>query len=85
MRTNPYGNISVRIYRTNLYIYSMSTSRPSAGYHILALATIFVWGTTFASTKVLLTHGLTPPEIMFYRFIIAYANSNVNSQESKKT
>lgn len=51
----------------------MSTRRPSAGYHILALATIFVWGTTFASTKVLLTHGLTPPEIMLYRFIIAYA------------
>lgn len=41
-------------------------------YHILALVTILVWGTTFASTKVLLTHGLTPPEIMFYRFIIAY-------------
>ena len=50
----------------------MSTSRPSVGYHILALATIFVWGTTFASTKVLLNHGLTPPEIMLYRFIIAY-------------
>ena len=51
----------------------MSTHRPSVGYHILALATILVWGTTFASTKVLLTNGLTPPEIMFYRFIIAYA------------
>lgn len=51
----------------------MSTIRPSVGYHILALATIAVWGTTFVSTKVLLTHGLTPPEIMFYRFIIAYA------------
>lgn len=42
-------------------------------YHILALVTIAVWGTTFVSTKVLLSHGLTPPEIMFYRFIIAYA------------
>ena len=51
----------------------MSTSRPSVGYHILALVTIFVWGTTFASTKALLGNGLTPPEIMFYRFIIAYA------------
>lgn len=51
----------------------MSSSRTSWGYHILALVTILVWGTTFASTKVLLTHGLTPPEIMFYRFIIAYA------------
>ena len=51
----------------------MSTSRVSLGYHVLALAAILVWGTTFASTKVLLNHGLTPPEIMFYRFIIAYA------------
>ena len=51
----------------------MTTSRSSAGYHILALATILVWGTTFTSTKVLLTHGLTPPEIMLYRFLIAYA------------
>lgn len=51
----------------------LSSHRPSVGYHILALVTIFVWGTTFVSTKVLLTHGLTPPEIMFYRFIIAYA------------
>ncbi len=42
-------------------------------YHILALVTIAVWGTTFVSTKMLLSHGLTPPEIMFYRFIIAYA------------
>ena len=50
----------------------MSTSRHPVGYHILALATILVWGTTFASTKVLLTHGLTPPEIMFYRFVVAY-------------
>ena len=51
---------------------AMSTSRSLLGYHILALVTIFVWGTTFASTKVLINHGLTPPEIMFYRFIIAY-------------
>ena len=51
----------------------LSSRRPSVGYHILALVTIAVWGTTFVSTKVLLTNGLTPPEIMFYRFIIAYA------------
>lgn len=50
-----------------------TTSRPSVGYHILALATILVWGTTFSSTKVLLNHGLSPSEIMLYRFIIAYA------------
>lgn len=57
----------------NLQLSFMSHRKVSVGYHVLALATIFVWGTTFASTKVLLTHGLTPPEIMFYRFIVAYA------------
>jgi len=41
-------------------------------WHVVALVTIIVWGTTFASTKVLLQHGLTPPEIMMERFIIAY-------------
>lgn len=51
----------------------MGSNRAKLLYHILALVTIFVWGTTFVSTKVLLTHGLTPPEIMLYRFIIAYA------------
>ena len=48
---------------------------PSWGYHILALVTIFIWGTTFASTKVLLGHNLTPSEIMCYRFGIAYVIS----------
>lgn len=43
------------------------------GWHVLAIVTILVWGTTFASTKILLRHGLTPPEIMMERFIIAYA------------
>ena len=41
-------------------------------WHVVALVTIIVWGTTFASTKVLLVHGLTPPEIMIERFVIAY-------------
>lgn len=41
-------------------------------YHLLALATALVWGTTLVSTKVLLQHGLSPEEIMLYRFVIAY-------------
>lgn len=45
------------------------------GFHALAFITIFVWGTTFASTKVLLNHHLTPSEIMCYRFGIAYVLS----------
>ncbi|MBE6310059.1 MAG: DMT family transporter [Bacteroidales bacterium] len=54
---------------------TFNSNSPSWGYHILAIITIFVWGTTFASTKVLLNHNLTPAEIMCYRFGIAYVLS----------
>lgn len=37
--------------------------------HLTALFTILVWGTTYISTKVLLT-GFSPIEILFTRFII---------------
>lgn len=39
--------------------------------HIAALITIIIWGTTFISTKVLLT-TFDPIEILFIRFIIGY-------------
>ncbi|MBE6051581.1 MAG: DMT family transporter [Clostridium sp.] len=39
--------------------------------HILALVTMFIWGITYISTKVLL-EDFTPLEILLYRFIIAY-------------
>lgn len=38
--------------------------------HLAALFTIFVWGITFISTKVLLV-SFTPVEIMFYRLTLA--------------
>ena len=38
--------------------------------HLAAFFTIFVWGITFISTKVLLV-PFTPLEIMFFRFILA--------------
>ena len=41
-------------------------------YHIMALLTVVIWGTTFVATKVLLQHGLSPIDIMFYRFVLAY-------------
>lgn len=41
-------------------------------YHLLALITICIWGTTFVSTKVLLGCGLTPSEIFIVRFLLAY-------------
>ncbi|MCI2046301.1 MAG: DMT family transporter [Faecalibacterium sp.] len=37
--------------------------------HLLAFLTIVVWGTTYISTKVLLT-GFQPVEILFYRFVM---------------
>ena len=40
--------------------------------HLCAFFTIFIWGTTFISTKVLL-QNFNPIEILFYRFIIGYA------------
>lgn len=40
-------------------------------YYGIALFVIVVWGTTFVSTKILLD-VLSPVEIMFYRYCIAY-------------
>lgn len=37
--------------------------------HLLALLTIFIWGTTFISTKIMLV-DFKPIEILFFRFII---------------
>jgi drug/metabolite transporter (DMT)-like permease len=41
-------------------------------YHILAIVTMGVWGTTFVSTKMLINNGLSPTEIFTYRFLLAY-------------
>lgn len=41
-------------------------------YHFIAFLTVAIWGTTFVSTKVLLTHGLTPAFIFLLRFSLAY-------------
>lgn len=41
-------------------------------YHILAIITVIIWGTTFVSTKILINAGLSPVEILLYRFILAY-------------
>ncbi|MHB1314349.1 MAG: DMT family transporter [Christensenellales bacterium] len=49
----------------------MGKNRQIAG-NLTALLTIAIWGTTFISTKVLLS-DFTPAEIMFYRFCIGLA------------
>lgn len=41
-------------------------------WHVAAVVTIAVWGTTFVSTKVLIQNGLSPAEIFTYRFLPAY-------------
>lgn len=41
-------------------------------YHLVAFATVAVWGTTFVSTKVLILSGLSPAQIFTLRFTIAY-------------
>lgn len=39
--------------------------------HLAALFTIIIWGTTFISTKILLT-GFQPLEILFFRFVMGF-------------
>ncbi|MCQ2226568.1 MAG: DMT family transporter [Bacteroidales bacterium] len=41
-------------------------------WHILGLMTACLWGSTFVASKVLLNEGLTPAEIMCFRFILAW-------------
>ena len=40
--------------------------------HVGAMLVVAVWGTTFVSSKVLIGYGLTPADIFFYRFLLAY-------------
>ena len=42
-------------------------------YHLLALATVAVWGVTFVQTKILIAAGMQPAAIFLCRFILAYA------------
>lgn len=39
--------------------------------HVLAFITIFIWGTTYISTKILLER-FSPVEILFFRLVLAY-------------
>ena len=41
-------------------------------FHILAILTSAIWGTTFISSKLLLQEGLSPAAIMILRFVLAY-------------
>lgn len=39
---------------------------------VAAIFVVAVWGETFVSSKVLLTSGLMPADIFFFRFVLAY-------------
>lgn len=41
-------------------------------YNLIAILVVGIWGLTFISTKVLIGNGLSPQEIFFLRFLIAY-------------
>jgi len=41
-------------------------------YHLIVLFVVVVWGATFVSTKILLSYELSPKDIFFYRFLMAY-------------
>lgn len=73
-----YANPSIKkdfLCRTKtIYIHDQFLQMTSSKqfYHLLAIGTSILWGTTFVSTKILLAHSLSPADIMFYRFVIAY-------------
>lgn len=52
-------------------IYHLSY-RAKTVYHLVALITVVIWGSTFVFTKMLLLNGLSPAQIFALRFIIAY-------------
>lgn len=57
--------------RTNMQ-QSVNTAQGTGRYHLLAILTVAVWGTTFISTKILIENGLSPQEMFLLRFVIAY-------------
>ncbi len=50
----------------------ISRKKHQGWYHLLAALTVSVWGITFVSTKVLIQCGLSPVDVLFYRFLLAY-------------
>ena len=34
-------------------------------YHLMAIITVAIWGTTFVSTKILIQHGLSPSCLLY--------------------
>lgn len=41
----------------------MNATKSRLIFHLIAIVTVIIWGTTFVSTKILIQNGLTPSEI----------------------
>jgi drug/metabolite transporter (DMT)-like permease len=41
-------------------------------YHLAALLIVTAWGTTFVASQILLDNGVSPRDIFFFRFFLAY-------------
>lgn len=54
-------------------------------FHLLALVVVGIWGTTFISTKILLSNNLTPSVIFVIRFTMAYIGIWLLCLKSKNT
>lgn len=51
---------------------TITENRGNALYHIVAILTVTVWGTTFVWTKLLINSGISPAQIFTLRFTLAY-------------
>ncbi|GHT21102.1 membrane protein [Bacteroidia bacterium] len=54
------------------HYYKLSQMKNNRGIYAMTLFCVIIWGTTFVSTKVLINNGLSPAEIFFMRFFMAY-------------
>lgn len=50
----------------------VSDLRGKGLWHVIAVVVSVLWGATFVSSKVLLTEGMSPAEIMVIRFALSY-------------
>lgn len=50
-------------------------------FSFLTILVVIIWGTTFASSKVLIDHGMNTTDILFLSFIIAYISALVVSHK----
>lgn len=50
----------------------LSVRNKETWFHLIAVLTVCIWGSTFIATKTLINQGLTPVEIFTYRFSLAY-------------